>query len=216
MSAIDFICFSSQLCDFSGILSAPRPLRPRLLQLAASASLTATALLTAPITTPLALAHVGHGDEFQQQGQARQVLRNPDTDALLGLATATPEEGPDGLSVPSTALVNANGKPLLFVQTQTTYDPVFVMTGSRLGDRVVITEGLDPTDEVVISGALSLYAESKKTQQADPAAADNAAAPKNNTPTNQSALPVPAMAAGAAVVLAAGAIWLTRRRKTDA
>ena len=213
---MDFICFSSRLCHLPPILCVPRPLRPRILQLAASASLAATALLAAPIATPLALAHVGHGDEFQQQGEARQVRRNADTDALLGVATARPEEGPDGLSVPSTALVDANGKPLLFVQTETTYDPVLVVTGSRQGDRVVISEGLDPTDEVVISGALSLYAESKKTQQAEPAADNKAAAPQDNTPASPSALPVPALAAGAAVVLAAGAIWLTRRRKTDA
>ncbi|PWL23314.1 MAG: hypothetical protein DCO99_02490 [Synechococcus sp. XM-24] len=168
------------------------------------------------MATPLALAHVGHGDEFQQQGEARQVRRNADTDALLGVATATPEDGPDGLSVPSTALVDANGKPLLFVQTQTTYDPVLVVTGGRQGDRVVISEGLDPTDEVVISGALSLYAESKKTQQAEPAADNKPAPQQERTMASESALPVPALAAGAAVVLASGAIWLTRRRKTDA
>jgi cation efflux system membrane fusion protein len=191
-------------------------LLPRILQLAASASLAATALLASPIAAPLALAHVGHGDEFQQQGDARQVRRNAETDALLGVATATPEDGPDGLSVPSTALVDANGKPLLFVQTQTTYDPVLVVTGSRQGDRVVVTEGLDPTDEVVISGALSLYAESKKTQQAEPAMDNKAAAQQERTTASESALPVPALAAGAVVVFTAGAIWLNRRRKTDA
>ena len=216
MSAAGFICFSSRLRHPPPIHCFLRPLLLRILQLAGSASLAATALLASPIAAPLALAHVGHGDEFQQQGEARQVRRNADTDALLGVATATPEEGPDGLSVPSTALVDANGKPLLFVQTQTTYDPVLVVTGSRQGDRVVITEGIDPTDEVVISGALSLYAESKKTQQAEPAMDNKAAAQEERTTASQSALPVPAMAAGAAVVLAAGAIWLARRRKTDA
>ena len=216
MRAVDFICFSSRLCQLPPIQCFPRPLLPRILQLAASASLAATALLTSPIAAPLALAHVGHGDEFQQQGDARQVRRNAEIDALLGVATATPEEGPDGLSVPSTALVDANGKPLLFVQTQTTYDPVFVATGSKQGDRVVVTKGIDPTDEVVISGALSLYAESMKTQQPEPAMDNKAAAQQERTTASESALPVPALAAGAAVVLASGAIWLTRRRKTDA
>ena len=102
------------------------------------------------------------------------------------------------------------------MQTQTTYDPVLVVTGGRQGDRVVISEGLDPTDEVVISGALSLYAESKKTQQAEPAADNKPAPQQERTMASESALPVPALAAGAAVVLASGAIWLTRRRKTDA
>jgi cation efflux system membrane fusion protein len=216
VSAAGFICFSSRLSHPSPIHTFPRPLLLRILQLAGSASLAATALLASPIAAPLALAHVGHGDEFQQQGDARQVRRNAETDALLGVSTATPEDGPDGLSVPSTALIDANGKPLLFVQTQTTYDPVLVVTGSRQGDRVVITEGIDPTDEVVISGALSLYAESKKTQQAEPAMDNKAAAQEERTTASQSALPVPAMAAGAAVVLTAGAIWLARRRKTDA
>ena len=216
MRAAGFICFSSRLRHPPPIHCFLRPLLLRILQLAGSASLAATALLASPIAAPLALAHVGHGDEFQQQGDARQVRRNAETDALLGVATATPEEGPDGLSVPSTALVDANGKPLLFVQTQTTYDPVLVVTGSRQGDRVVITEGLDPTDEVVISGALSLYAESKKTPQAEPAADNTAAAPQDSATASPSALPSPALAAGAVVVLTAGAIWLNRRRKTDA
>lgn len=216
MRAAGFICFSSRLRHPPPIHCFLRPLLLRILQLAGSASLAATALLASPIAAPLALAHVGHGDEFQQQGDARQVRRNAETDALLGVATATPEEGPDGLSVPSTALVDANGKPLLFVQTQTTYDPVLVVTGSRQGDRVVITEGLDPTDEVVISGALSLYAESKKTPQAEPAADNKAAAPQGSATASPSALPIPALAAGAVVVLTAGAIWLNRRRKTDA
>jgi len=217
VSAAGFICFSSLLSHPPPIHCFPRPLLLRILQLAGSASLAATALLASPIAAPLALAHVGHGDEFQQQGDARQVRRNAETDALLGVATATPEDGPDGLSVPSTALVDANGKPLLFVQTQTTYDPVLVVTGSRQGDRVVVTEGIDPTDEVVISGALSLYAESKKTQQAQPEATKtNKGADEDNNTATRGVLPVPAMAAGAAVVLAAGAIWLTRRKKTDA
>lgn len=193
------------------------PLVNRILQLAASASLAAAALLALPLAVPVALAHVGHGDEFQQQGDARQVRRNAESDALLGVAAARPEPGPDGLTVPATAVVDANGKPLLFVQTETTYDPVYVETGANQGDRVVVTEGIDPTDDVVISGALSLYAESMKTQQAEPAAADDkAAAPADTGTAPAGTLPVPALAAGGVVVLAAGAIWLSRRKKTDA
>lgn len=180
----------------------PWILRNRILRLAASTSVAACALLAFPHAVPVALAHVGHGDEFQQQGDARQVKRNADSDGLLGVATVKPEQGPDGLTVPATALVDADGKPLLFVQTETTYDPVFVETGASQGDRVVVSEGIDPTDDIVISGALSLYAESKKTQQVEPAGTD-------------ANLPVPALAAGAVVVLAGGGIWLSRRRKMN-
>ncbi|MCH9715074.1 MAG: hypothetical protein K0U63_11115 [Cyanobacteria bacterium] len=182
-------------------------LRIPLLRLAACTSLSAAALLALPTAAPVARAHVGHGDEFQQQGDARQVQRHAESDGLLGIATAMAEPSPEGLTVPATAVVDANGKPLLFVQTDTTYDPVYVGTGASQGDRVVVTEGIDPTDDVVISGALSLYAESMKTQQAEPA--DNATA-------TDAALPVPALAAGAVVVVAAGALWLGRRKNTDA
>jgi cation efflux system membrane fusion protein len=192
-------------------------LRNRILRLAASTSLTAAALLAIPHAVPVALAHVGHGDEFQQQGDARQVKRNADSDGLLGVATVKPEPGPDGLTVPATALVDADGKPLLFVQTEKTYDPVYVETGASQGDRVVVTEGIDPTDDVVSSGALSLYAESMKTQQAEPAAATAKPAEAGGAnAAGASNLPVPALVAGAVVVLAGGGIWLSRRRKTNA
>lgn len=197
----------------------------RFVHLAASPSLTAAvmstamsaALLAIPAAAPAAMAHVGHGDEFQQQGEARQVRRNADSDALMGVATARPEAGPDGLSVPGTALVDADGKPLLFVQTETTYDPVYVEAGASQGDRIVVTTGIDPTDDVVISGALSLYAESLKTLQAEPAAeASETAANTEAQAAADRGLPVPALIAGAVVVLAAGGIAISRSSKKGA
>jgi cation efflux system membrane fusion protein len=154
---------------------------------------------------------VGHGDEFQQQGDVRQVKANTEADALLGVTTAKPQSGPDGLSVPSSAVVDADGKPLVFVKTATTYDPVFVQTGPTLGDQIVITEGLDPTDDVVVNGALSLYAESKKTQQAEPSPAE-ASADRPADQTNNKA-PLFGVGVGAAAVVAAGAALTLRRKK---
>ncbi|TVS03967.1 MAG: efflux RND transporter periplasmic adaptor subunit [Cyanobium sp. PLM2.Bin73] len=195
----------------------------RLIPIAASASLSAAtlaaALVAVPAAAPVALAHVGHGDEFQQQGEARQVRRNRESDALMGVATAMPEAGPDGLTVPGTAVVDADGQPLLFVQTETTYDPVYVETGGGQGDRVVVTTGIDPTDDVVISGALSLYAESLKTEQAEPAAGAESAEEsggKQAQPAAGRSLPAPALIAGAVVVLAAGAFALSRGGRRDA
>jgi cation efflux system membrane fusion protein len=113
--------------------------------------------------------------------------------------------------------VDANGKPLLFVQTEKTYDPVYVQTGANQGDSVVVTGGIDPTDDIVISGALSLYAESMKTQQAQPSAEDDKPAAQGVTkPATGGSLPLPVLATGGVVVLAGGAVWLSRRRKTDA
>ena len=194
--------------------SLPRVLPNRFMRLIASTSLASAAVLTVPHTASIALAHVGHGDEFQQQGAVRQVNRNADSDGLLGVATVKPEQGPDGLTVPSTALVDADGKSLLFVQTEKTYDPVFVETGANQGDRVVVNEGIDPNDDVVISGALSLYAESKKTQQVEAPAADAGAVAKAEDGSNSSGnLPLIAGTAGVAAVVAAGAVLINRRGK---
>jgi cation efflux system membrane fusion protein len=142
----------------------------RALQLAASAALAATALL---IGSP-AHAHVGHGDEFQNQGNVRQVKANAESDALLGVITQKPDQGANGLSVPTAAVVDAEGRPLVFVKSATTYDPVFVETGKSSGDRVLITSGVSADEDIVVQGALLLYAESKKSQQsatAEPPAA---------------------------------------------
>jgi cation efflux system membrane fusion protein len=187
----------------------------RLLLFSASLTLASVALLG---SMPPASAHVGHGDEFQQQGNVRQVKANADTDALLGVLTEKPQQGPEGLSVPAAAVVDADGKPLVFVKTATTYDPVFVETGTTSGDRVSISTGVDPTDEVVVQGALSLYAESKKTQQSDTAqsAAEPAPAPAaGSTETADAAAPAPQLnplGIGAAVVgvLALGGVAASR------
>ncbi len=189
-------------------------MRNRILRFAASTSLATAALLAIPAVVPMAMAHVGHGDEFQNQGTVRQVKANAESDALLGVQTTKPETGPDGLTVPSTAVVDADGKPVVFVKTATTYDPVLVQTGSNLGDRVVISSGLDPTDDVVTAGALSLYAESKKTQQAEePAKAAEADVKAGAAAESNNTMPVIAAAGGAAVLVAGAAALLSRRGK---
>ena len=197
----------------------------RLLQFSASLAMVSAALLG---SLPPANAHVGHGDEFQQQGAVRQVKANADTDALLGVLTEQPQQSPEGLTVPAAAVVDADGKPLVFVKTATTYDPVFVVTGSSAGDRIVIIKGLDPTDEVVVQGALSLYAESKKTQQVEPsatapgaAASGKADAAGGDAPDSVAAaggahpLTNPALIAAGVAVLAAGGFAATRLGRKD-
>ena len=115
------------------------------------------------VMSPAALAHSGHGDEFVQNGEVDQVKASPDQDQLLGITTAAPQSEPDGqLTLPSVAIVDANGKSLVFVLSGTTYDPVFVVLGAVTGDRTVVLEGVSADEQVVVSGALSLYAESQK------------------------------------------------------
>ncbi len=181
----------------------------RLLQFSASFALVSAALLG---SLPPANAHVGHGDEFQQQGAVRQVKANADTDALLGVMTEKPQQGPDGLTVPAAAVVDADGKSLVFVKTATTYDPVFVEAGASSGDRVAIPSGLDATDDVVVQGALSLYAESKKSQQADPAPAADGPASNDSEATAAPSAPLNPVGLGALAVgvLALGGVAASR------
>ena len=110
-----------------------------------------------------ALAHSGHGDEFVPNGEVDQVKVSPDQDQLLGITAAATQSEPDGqLSVPTVAIVDAEGKSLVFVLSGTTYDPVFVRLGTARNQRTVVLEGVSADEQVVVSGALSLYAESQK------------------------------------------------------
>ena len=162
-----------------------------------------------------AMAHVGHGDEFQQQGNVRQVKASADIDSMLGITTAPATEAGGVVSIPVAAVVDADGKPLAFVKSGTTYDPVFLQTGASKGDQIAITDGsISPGDDVVTQGALSLYAESKKSQSAvaasapAPAAAVRPAAAEAPTPQATPTATAgfnPLMIGACAAVLVAGA-----------
>lgn len=64
------------------------------------------------------------------------------------------------LTVPSTAVVEANAQEMVFVQNGDRFEPVEVTTGDTAGDRIVIERGLFEGDQVVVQGALQLYAQS--------------------------------------------------------
>ena len=141
------------------------------------------------VVIPAALGHSGHGDEFVQNGEVGQVKASAEQDQLLGITTAAPQSEIDGqLTLPTVAIVDANGKSLVFVRSGNTYDPVFVVLGAVTADRTVVLEGVSADEQVVVSGALSLYAESQKkdrvpveaspasTASAKPAQADDQSA----------------------------------------
>lgn len=127
-------------------------------------------LLAAVLTlsTPaIAVAHVGHGDEFQATGGIQKVKVNTATDQLLGIEVkpiAPETEGGKAVLIPVTSLVDADGKQLVFVQYKNFYEPVPVTTGATKGDLIEITEGLSVGEKLVTQGSLTLYAESRKTK----------------------------------------------------
>lgn len=130
-------------------------------------------------------AHIGHGDEFQAEGGINRVQVNTETDSLLGIAVTPIEPATDGSAavlIPATALVDANGKQIVFVQYENFYEPVPITTGATKGELVEVTQGLSVGEKLVTQGSLSLYAESRKTQTATASPSPAAiASPQPNT-----------------------------------
>ena len=171
------------------------------------------------VVSPVALAHSGHGDEFVQNGEVGQVKVSPEQDQLLGITTAAPQSEPDGqLTLPTVAIVEANGKSLVFVRSGNTYDPVFVVLGAVAGDRTVVLEGVSADEQVVVSGALSLYAESQKkdrvpvqTRPADTAGAKPAQADEQSAQDSAPAWLLPGGVGVAVLVILALGLGIRSR-----
>jgi membrane fusion protein, cation efflux system len=135
--------------------------------------------LNLSLGAPAVLAHVGHGDEFQAEGGVNRVEVKAETDSLLGIEVNPIEAAVDGsgaVLIPVTALVDDNGRQLVFVQYENFYEPVDVTIGSTQGDLIAVTDGLSVGEQLVTQGSLTLYAESRKTQTAEvtPATSDEA------------------------------------------
>jgi membrane fusion protein, cation efflux system len=129
-----------------------------------SSILAASLIISAPTVV---FAHVGHGDEFQAKGGINRVKINAQTDQLLGIVVTPIASAPDGGSavmIPVTALVDADGKQLVFVQYKDFYESVEITTGATKGELIAVTKGLSVGEKLITQGSLSLYAESRKTQ----------------------------------------------------
>ncbi|ESA38945.1 cobalt transporter [Leptolyngbya sp. Heron Island J] len=192
-----------------------------------------SALLTMSlvISAPAALAHVGHGDEFQAEGGVNRVEVNAETDPLFGIQVSPIEAAADGsgaVMIPVSALVADNGRQLVFVEYENFYEPVDVITGASQGELIEIDEGLSVGEQLVTQGSLSLYAESRKTQTADEApeavatasneesvvesrAVESAAQAPVETAEAAASLPMGLLAAiGAVAVIVIGAVVVRR------
>lgn len=132
--------------------------------------LSSVLLVSLAVISPAALAHVGHGDEFQAEGGIDRVEVNPQNDPLLGIQTSPIEAITDdgsAVMIPVSALVDDNGQQLVFVLYENFYEPVPVTIGATAGDTIEVVEGLSVGEQLVTQGSLSLYAESRKTATAE-------------------------------------------------
>jgi len=173
--------------------------------------LIATLLLFMP---EIAISHVGHGDEFQSKGGIEKVQVNEQSDQILGITVkpiAAAKDGSSAVMIPVTALVDSNGKQLVFVRYQNFYEPVEITTGATQGELIEVTKGLSVGEKLVTEGSLSLYAESRKTKNAkNPTKPESEVAAKTEEAVVQaseaSGIPIGALAIGGGAVLLVGTI----------
>lgn len=162
-----------------------------------------------------AIAHIGHGDEFEATGGVQRVEVRSETDSQMGIQVAPIEPAADGSAavlIPATALVEADGSSYVFVEYEDFYEPVPVTTGTSQGELIEVTEGLSVGEQLVTQGGLSLYAQSRRAQPSEVAevSTDDSsfiASSIEDSPTSEtteSGFPLMPIAGLGAVVLLAG------------
>lgn len=116
--------------------------------------------------------------------------------------------------IPQSALVEANGQQLVFVQNGNSFQPVEIVLGRQAGNLVEVKSGLFEGDRVVTQRANQLYAQSLRGGGATEEAA---ATEVTEATTAGGALPwwvvVPAGGLLAIGTFAAGAFWSNRRNR---
>ena len=137
------------------------------------------------------------------------------------LEVLTDRTGAAILAIPTSAVVEANGKKQVYLQNGNAYQPVEVTLGQTSGDMVEVKTGLFEGDLVVTQRAPQLYAQSLRGgSSANADEANNKAAARSQaTDSNKSGselpwwLVIPAGGAIASGTFFAGAFWAGRRRQ---
>lgn len=127
------------------------------------------------------------------------------------------------LAIKSSAVVEANGKKLVYVQNGNAYQPVEVTLGQTFSDMVEVKSGLFEGDLIVTQRATQLYAQSlrggNKASEGEhqEGEANQAPSPAKDSANNKEQLPwwlvIPVGGAIAAGTFGAGAFWASRRNK---
>jgi membrane fusion protein, heavy metal efflux system len=113
------------------------------------------------------------------------------------------------VAVPLTAIVEAEGKKMVYVQGSNAYQSVPVTLGQTIGDFVEVKTGLFVGDQVVIQRAMQLYAQSLKAPAHNHDHGDGAAKPvEGKISFNPLLLAIPG-----ALATAGGAWWIVKKRK---
>jgi len=120
------------------------------------------------------------------------------------------------ITIPKSAVVEANGKQLVYVQNGNAYEPVEVTFGRTAGERVEVKGGIFDGDMIVTQRAAQLYAQSLKGGgKAD--AEEHGEVKEPGTQATSAPLPWWAIAAGSGALAAgtfwAGSLWANRQTR---
>jgi len=118
------------------------------------------------------------------------------------------------LVIPNWAVVEANGKKLVYIQNGNAYQGAEVTLGQTSGDMVEVKSGLFDGDRVVTQGAMQLYAQSLRGNNKTPDDHAETPVPSQSADSSKSGSTLPwwlVIPAGGAI--AAAAFWVGRRTK---
>ncbi|MFN3211926.1 MAG: efflux RND transporter periplasmic adaptor subunit [Henriciella sp.] len=119
-----------------------------------------TALLKGEIATVLPAI-----DETSRTATARMIVENPEGRLRPGqfvTADISVGDGESRLQVPSSAIVDVEGRTSVFVPTKDGFEPSVVVPGAEVDGQTVILSGLSEGDEFVADGAFTLKAQLEK------------------------------------------------------
>jgi len=159
---------------------------------------------------------VGEGRVVPVQAQLDNAGKLLKPGMFAELEVVTDRTAKPVVAIPTTAVVEANGKQLVFVQSGNSFQAVEVSLGQVTGDLVEIKSGLFVGDRIVTQRGNLLYAQSLRGGTKAEPADEHGASPKPASNNSQATIPLWGWLAGAGgggVGLFATAWWIAQRKR---
>jgi membrane fusion protein, heavy metal efflux system len=158
---------------------------------------------------------VGEGRVVPVQAQLNNTAKLLKPGMFAELEVVTARSAKAVIAIPTSAIVEANGKKIVYVQSGDTFQSVEVNLGQITGDLAEIKSGLFAGDRVVTQRGTLLYAQSLRGGSKSHSMA-NMVSPKHNTVASS---PIPDWGwvvgiGGSAAAIGTG-IWAMKRRKVN-
>ncbi len=154
---------------------------------------------------------VGEGRVVPVQAQLANVAKLLKPGMFAELEVVTDRTAKAVIAIPTTAIVEANGKKLVYVASGDTFQSVEVNLGQITGDLAEVKTGLFAGDRVVVQRGMLLYAQSLRGRSK----------PQPVAPLPQPSSPQPHIpswwlgVAGGGIIAIGTSIWAIRNRKVN-